>query len=195
MTMTITIALDLEGTLISDETTRIPRPGLYDFLEACKELGRVMIYTMVDEETAEEITLELSSKGFAPNWFSGVEWVDWFSHDTDFKDLDLIRGSDAKHAILVDDHLGFVKPGQEHIWIPINFFYPQDSNDAELENALWKLKRKIKKLTGKPVDVSWPGDKDKKLQELQDEIDDLLLDNIELQKEKDKLTQIILEDE
>jgi hypothetical protein len=29
------IALDLEGTLISNARRQIPRPGLYQFLEAC----------------------------------------------------------------------------------------------------------------------------------------------------------------
>lgn len=52
----ITIALDMEGTIISDEQGRIPRPGLYTFLEGCRQLGRVVIYTMVDPDTTRDIT-------------------------------------------------------------------------------------------------------------------------------------------
>lgn len=139
MTKKFTIALDLEGTIISSEKTRIPRPGLYDFLEACRQLGRVVIYTMVDDETSREITEELVEKGFAPSWFADVEWIDWFSYETDYKDLNLIPESDADHAVLVDDHRDFVKPGQESHWIQIRFFDPE-SPDNEFTRVLRTLK-------------------------------------------------------
>lgn len=46
---------------------------------------------------------------------------------------------------------------------------------------------------GNPIDVSWPGNKDKKIGRLQDDLDDLVLDNIDLMAENNQLTQIILE--
>ena len=43
-----TIALDLEGTLISNAMSQIPRPGLFSFLEECRRLvERVVMFTTV----------------------------------------------------------------------------------------------------------------------------------------------------
>ncbi|WDP89305.1 MAG: hypothetical protein HUN04_06010 [Desulfobacter sp.] len=181
--MDFTIALDLEGTLITDEKSRIPRPGLYDFLEACRDLGRVVQYTMVDEETVREIARELVDSGHAPEWYADIEWVDWFSVDTDHKDLNLIPGASVKNAVLVDDHMGFVAPGQEHRWIKVDFFDPSIS-DRELNLALWRIKRQYWKSLGlsQVIDLTWPGDKDKLINDLQDEIDELLQDVVRLQR-------------
>ena len=45
------IALDLEGTLISNAISQIPRPGLNKFLELCRSItNRVVIFTAVKEE-------------------------------------------------------------------------------------------------------------------------------------------------
>ena len=44
------LALDLEGTLISNAMSCIPRPGLFAFLEGCREMfARVVLFTAVLE--------------------------------------------------------------------------------------------------------------------------------------------------
>jgi hypothetical protein len=54
----LTIALDLEGTLISNAVSQFPRPGLFTFLEYCHQnfVGvashfetRLVIFTAIDE--------------------------------------------------------------------------------------------------------------------------------------------------
>ena len=193
--MPVTIALDLEGTIISDEVKRIPRPKLYPFLETVRSLGRVVVYTMVDPETAREILQELA-KSAAPAWFADVEWVDWFSADTDFKDLNLILGSDADHAFLVDDHAGFVHPKQRHRWIQIPFFNRYNAEDDELMVVLWKLRRKMVKYHDADFSQRYPCCSEKKdsvINTLQNEIDGLMIENLELQDEKDRLTCILQE--
>ncbi|MGD9830135.1 MAG: hypothetical protein AB7E70_06365 [Hyphomicrobiaceae bacterium] len=44
------LALDLEGTLISNAMSCIPRPGLFAFLEGCREMfARVVLFAAVLE--------------------------------------------------------------------------------------------------------------------------------------------------
>lgn len=70
------IALDLEGTLISNAVSQIPRPGLWQFLEGCRSLAvRVVIFTAVSEDRFRAIAERLVEDGLAPPWFSGIEYV------------------------------------------------------------------------------------------------------------------------
>jgi len=51
------LALDLEGTLISNAVSQIPRPGLYQFLEVAHELfEHLVIYTTVPEAAFRRIS-------------------------------------------------------------------------------------------------------------------------------------------
>jgi len=57
------IALDLEGTLISNAVSQIARPGLFDFLEECRKLfPRIVIFTSVNEERFRSIANLLITK-------------------------------------------------------------------------------------------------------------------------------------
>lgn len=50
----LTVALDLEGTLIQDQLGPRPRPGLYNFLELLREKGvRIVMMTTVPENLFE----------------------------------------------------------------------------------------------------------------------------------------------
>ena len=70
------IALDLEGTLISNAVSQIPRPGLWSFLEGCRSLAaRVVIFTAVSEERFRAIAGVLVEDGFAPEWFASIDYV------------------------------------------------------------------------------------------------------------------------
>jgi hypothetical protein len=45
------LALDLEGTLISNAVSIFPRPGLYNFLEFCHDtFDKIVLFTSVSEE-------------------------------------------------------------------------------------------------------------------------------------------------
>ena len=70
------LALDLEGTLISNAVSQIARPGLFDFLEDCRELfPRIVIFTSVNEERFRAIANLLTTEGYAPNWFADIEYI------------------------------------------------------------------------------------------------------------------------
>lgn len=170
-----------------------PGQAFYNFLEGCRQLARVVIYTMVDPDTAREITRELVAGGHTPDWFLGAEWVGWFSVDTAHKDLNLIPRSDAAHALLVNDHIGFVYPRQRDRRIQVMFYNPQDPEDRELKLALWRLKRETAMQTGQDLNLTFPGDPTWALCDMQDQIDELIADNLELQSQKEKLTRAIHE--
>lgn len=69
------LALDLEGTLVSNAMSQIPRPGLYAFLERCKCLfPRIVMLTTVEQGRFRQIAVLLVEEGYAPPWFSEVEY-------------------------------------------------------------------------------------------------------------------------
>ena len=132
------IALDLEGTLISNAMSQIARPGLHDFLEACRALcGRVVIFTTVKEDRFYEIATTLANEGFAPNWFKEIEYVKWSGP---IKNLSFIKNVDPTQAVLVDDFEGYVSIEQKAQWIGIEqFCHPYSDADDELKSVLQKL--------------------------------------------------------
>ena len=70
------IALDLEGTLISNAMSQIPRPGLKTFLELCYTITkRVVMFTAVSEEVFRAIAKRLVKEDYAPAWFAEMEYV------------------------------------------------------------------------------------------------------------------------
>lgn len=72
------LALDLEGTLISNAVSQIARPGLFDFLEDCRKLfPRIAIFTSVNEERFRSIARLLTTEGYAPSWFADIEYITW----------------------------------------------------------------------------------------------------------------------
>jgi hypothetical protein len=127
------IALDLEGTLISNAVSQIPRPGLYKFLELCRSItNRVVIFTSVREEVFRSIAKELVKEGYAPKWFAEMEYIQW---EGETKNLKFIRGSNLYNIVLIDDYSLYVEPGQEDNWIEIDQFdFPYSENDNELFN-------------------------------------------------------------
>jgi len=133
------IALDLEGTLISNAISQIPRLGLYVFLERCHLLvERVVIYTTVKEEKFRAIAELLVDEKLAPAWFSNIEYVNLGGKT---KDLDSIEGAVSSEVLLVDDCHHYVHPTQESQWVEIKQFEaPYSELDTELNNVLNILK-------------------------------------------------------
>ena len=132
------IALDLEGTLISNAMSVFPRPGLHAFLERCRAgARRVVVFTAVKEERARWILEVLAREGSAPRWFERAEIVRW---EGDLKDLEWIEGVDAlERVFLVDDNEEYVAEHQAAQWVPIACWEsPYHRGDRELERV-WEV--------------------------------------------------------
>jgi hypothetical protein len=128
MTPPTVLALDLEGTLISNAYSQIPRPGLAAFLEACFALApRIVMFTTVPEPTFRAIARSLVSAGMAPDWFAHAEYVRWQGSK---KDLDAIpAASHAEVRIVDDDPERFAIAGQLGSWLTIDYFGPPYRDD------------------------------------------------------------------
>lgn len=137
------LALDLEGTLISNAVSQIPRPGLHRFLELCQIMfNEVVVFTTVPESRFRDIAALLVCEGHAPPWLSWVRHL----HCTDRqKDLSRVPCLGPKAmTLLVDDYADYVVPGAESMWLPIDQFaapYPDD--EAALESLIPILARRV----------------------------------------------------
>jgi len=136
--MITTLALDLEGTLISNAMSQIPRPGLYDFLVRCRAMvDRLVIYTAIAEPRCRAIAAVLVADKLAPAWFADIEYVTW-SGTT--KDLACVPGVTPREALLLDDLPEYVHPGQEAQWVPIApFVAPYPADDTALAEVMGSL--------------------------------------------------------
>lgn len=132
------LCLDLEGTLVSNAISQIPRPGLFGFLEQVNELCDLKIYTSVSKNRVNDIRRLLIDEGAAPRWF---------------QDLDVIRPTGTlkpksrcgrSDAFLLDDQEAVIKTDERQWWIPISEFLPPYSeNDNALEHVLKKIKVRV----------------------------------------------------
>jgi len=136
------LALDLEGTLISNAVSCFPRPGLYAFLEFCRShFDRVVIFTAVAEERGRFILDTLAEEGSAPSWMRVIDFVEWSGP---FKDLRAIGDIDPGSVLLVDDLQSYVHPEQHSQWIPIEqFAAPYPETDRELNRVTEELRRRL----------------------------------------------------
>lgn len=134
------IALDLEGTLISNAISQIPRPDLYVFLNGCREITeRVVMFTTVSEPRFRQIANLLVSEGYAPSWFSTMEYIHWNGHK---KNLRFIPNAKTEAIILVDDVEAYVLKEQSRQWIEIQqFASPYPDSDSKLLETLERLQK------------------------------------------------------
>ncbi|MBK0052670.1 NIF family HAD-type phosphatase [Stenotrophomonas sp. S39] len=135
------LALDLEGTLISNAVSQIPRPGLYPFLVAVRErFERLVIYTTVPEPAFRKIASLLVAEGSAPDWFAHLPYVAWSGATKDLSNISTSLGQ----ALLLDDHQAYVHPGQEEYWIEVELFgAPYKPSDCGLAAALDQIKKRL----------------------------------------------------
>jgi hypothetical protein len=136
------LALDLEGTLISNAVSQIPRPDLFYFLCECKQLFlRIVMFTTVPEPRFRDIATLLVQESLAPNWFSRIEYVHWHGAT---KDVRFVPNADALQVLLVDDFERYVHPGQESQWLQIEeFAYPYSTMDRGLVAILAQLRARV----------------------------------------------------
>lgn len=134
----IIIALDLEGTLISNAVSQFPRPGLYSFLEYChNKFVRTVIFTTANELQFRRVAKTLVKQEKAPTWFVNLEYVNWHGK---YKDLSFIPNTKGDQVILIDDQEEYIKPDQKSSWVYIpGYDYPYSQNDSELEKIINKL--------------------------------------------------------
>lgn len=135
------LALDVEGTLISNAVSQFPRPRLFEFLEECRKLfERVCVFTTVPEDKFRRVAEQLVNDGAAPSWFENVEYVQWRGKT---KDLSFVENCTADEIILVDDVESYVHPRQEKSWVKIDEFVPPfEKDDGELERVLDELRKR-----------------------------------------------------
>lgn len=126
------LALDLEGTLISNAISQIPRPGLFHFLETVRsQFEELVMFTTVPEPLARKIAGLLAREGSAPEWFTQLPYVQWSGKTKDLSYVCPRLGA----ALLLDDHGPYVHPGQEQFWVEIPLFgspYADDDNGLTL---------------------------------------------------------------
>lgn len=141
------LALDLEGTLISNAISCFPRPGLTAFLEACRtRFDRVVMFTYVPEERVRIIAGILIEEGAMPGWMAAIEVVEWSG---DYKDLNFIKGAELSRTFLVDDHEPCVHPDQKSQWVAIAAYAsPYGDDDCELGRVAAELERRINSAPG-----------------------------------------------
>lgn len=139
------IALDLEGTLISNAMSQIPRPGLYTFIETClKNTNHLVLYSAVNPSRCRKILQVLAGENDVPVWFADIGIVEWNYRDHSAKkDLTLIQKNWTR-GILVDDMKDYVATEQIISWVPIANFDGYTKSDMELERVAKVITRRAK---------------------------------------------------
>jgi hypothetical protein len=125
------LAIDLEGTLISNAVSQFPRPGLYAFLEFFRaRFERLYFYTAVRKSVGEAVIRALVAEKSAPEWLVDVPFIPWDGH---FKDLSNIPAARPSECLLVDDNRDYVVESQLSQWIQIaKYEAPYPDTDLEL---------------------------------------------------------------
>jgi hypothetical protein len=138
------LALDLEGTLLSNAVSQFPRPGLFEFLERANGLfPRLVMFTTVQEKLFRQIASTLAAEKTVPAWFPQLEYVHWTGAT---KDLAFIPDCAVAEALLVDDYAVYVHPGQQAQWVHVQPFQPpfEGGTDLELQEVLKELKERLR---------------------------------------------------
>lgn len=151
-----TIALDLEGTLISSAISRVARPGLCAFLEFCRAaFERIVLFTAVPADQVVVVAQELAQTGKVPRWFADtLECVEWTGRH---KDLRFVSPT-TEDVLLLDDQEAFVLRAQKGQWIAIpGFAPPWDLSDDALEVATRAIERRLEEPNaGRPSQAVTP---------------------------------------
>lgn len=139
------VALDLEGTLISNAISQFPRPGLHQFLTHLKQLDiDLAVYTAVSRPRARHIMQQLAAAEDTPGWFAQLPL---HTTDTTTKDLTAID-DDPTRVWLIDDQPAVAHPDQtNHVIIIEAFDPPYPDTDTALAELLTQLPAELRQAT------------------------------------------------
>ena len=137
----LTLALDIEGTLIVSAGWPWSRPGLHEFFSWARDaFGRVVFYTSVPPDQVRQALEFLVSRGEAPAWVLGLEV--WNPLPDDPGQKDLARLGDPARIYLVDDFEGYAVPAQRNRLVTVGNF-DGDPKDCELARVREVLERRL----------------------------------------------------
>lgn len=144
---TTTLALDIEGTLISHASTMVPRPGLFDFLSFCRQhFERIVFLSFVDEERGRQILHTMADQGHMPEWVRTADYFHAEGGRPGAKDLRQL-GVDPEQALLVDDQPQVLPREQLHRLVQVpEFKEPFPADDSGLEVARSRIMEKRHRL-------------------------------------------------
>lgn len=122
--------LDLEGTIISNAISQIPRPGIFSFLEFLGANGSVVLFTSVSPRRSSDIQRLLVAEGHAPDWFAGL---DVLNPEATVKRRAVAEAyaPGLDQYLLLDDQAGVVDPSERNWWVPVAEFEPPYSTDED----------------------------------------------------------------
>lgn len=135
------VCLDLEGTLISNAVSQIPRSNLYSFLTEVRAFAQLVLFTSVSPARTREIQRLLISEGTVPHWFGELDalhpaqTVKQINQAVDYAPR-------AKRYFLIDDHASCIEENHRDWWIEVNEFLPPYDKDEELLRVLSVLRKK-----------------------------------------------------
>jgi hypothetical protein len=133
-----TIAIDLEGVLISNAVSQFPRPGSRAFVAACRQAAdRVVLYTSVPGDRAAEIVERLVAEGHLPD-----DPFDAIVHAPSS-----VKPLGGVADVLFDDAAD-VAPGEEHRLIRVASYDPTDLDDTVLTGLAGRVPDLRRSLTG-----------------------------------------------
>ncbi len=163
----LTLALDLEGTTISnlskgnlstmDPGPFTPRPGLWDFLEWAQARFTLVIFTGVPPLMARKAMGRMVHAGAAPAWFGDLPvfeanppFGEWHI-DMTRRPKDLERIGPPGTVIMIDDNFFTHRiSGQDEFWIEIRSFQAADAaTDKELTAIRPEIVALAARLAGK----------------------------------------------
>ena len=114
------VCLDLEGTLISNAVSQIPRPHLFEFLHELKEFADVVLYTSVSEDRTKAIKALLANEKYVPEWFRELPSLHPIGT---VKSRELVSNRHLYETILlVDDQAAVVKEGEADGFVHVKKF-------------------------------------------------------------------------
>jgi hypothetical protein len=117
-----TIAIDLEGVLISSAVSQFPRPGAGSLVAACRRAAdRVVLYTSVPGDRAAEIVARLVAEGHPPE----------APFDAIVHAPSSVKPLHGVADVLFDDAAD-VAPGEEHRLVRVAGYDPTDVDDTVL---------------------------------------------------------------
>lgn len=118
------LALDIEGTLVTNRGKWYPRPHLHEFLEFCfHRVERVCFFTLLSKASAKNVIEWLVEAGHAPK--VALERFEYVECKRNYKDLECLNHSDLNEVMLIDDNAPNVKPGQEERCILVPGYEPE----------------------------------------------------------------------